>query len=53
MIWLTGDNTEKMWVQQFLAKPKLIAAGGLGGGGVQGNALVKEWVRNPKTILFV
>ena len=33
MIWLTGDNTEKMWVHQFLAKPKMIAAGGLGGGG--------------------
>ena len=27
----TGDNTEKIWVHQFLAKPKMIAGGGLGG----------------------
>ena len=37
---LVGDNTEKIWVHQFLAKPKMIAAGGLGGAvspqGVQG-----------------
>ena len=39
------DSTEKIWAHQFLAKPKTIEAGGLGGalsppGGVQGNALV-------------
>ena len=28
---LTGDNTEKIWVHQFLAKPKTIATGDLGG----------------------
>ena len=26
-----GDTTEKIWVHRFLAKPKTIAAGGLGG----------------------
>ena len=25
------DNTEKIWAHRFLAKPKTIAAGGLGG----------------------
>ena len=28
----TGENTEKIWAHRFLAKPKAIAAGGLGGG---------------------
>ena len=28
---LTGDNTEKIWVHRFLAKPKTIAIGGLAG----------------------
>ena len=27
---LPGDNTEKIWVNWFLAKPKMIAGGGLG-----------------------
>ena len=40
----SGDNTEKIWAHQFLAKPKTIEAGGLGGAlspqGVQANALV-------------
>ena len=26
----TGDNTEKIWVHWFLAKPKIVKAGGLG-----------------------
>ena len=29
-MYLTGDNTEKLWMHQFLAKPKMIAAGVLG-----------------------
>ena len=29
----TGDNTEKIWTHQFLAKLKTIAAGGGGGSG--------------------
>ena len=33
---MSGDNTEKIWPCWFLAKPKMIAAGG----GVQGDALV-------------
>ena len=27
---LSGDNAEKIWVHQFLAKPKTITTGGLG-----------------------
>ena len=27
----SGDNPEKIWVHQFLAKPKRIAAGGMEG----------------------
>ena len=27
------DTTEKIWANQFLAKPETIAVGGLGGGG--------------------
>ena len=45
----TQDNTEKIWEHWFLTKPKMIAAGVWG---VQGDALVKAWVRNPQTILF-
>ena len=30
-IILPEDNTEKIWVHRFLAKPKTIAGGGLGG----------------------
>ena len=45
---LVGDNTEKIWVHQFLAKPKMIAAGGLGGSskppGGPRQGLVKAWV---------
>ena len=28
----SGENTEKIWVHRLLAKPKVIAAGGLGRG---------------------
>ena len=42
-----GDNTEKMWVHRFSAKPKMIAVGDLGVQCVQGDALVKAWVQNP------
>ena len=28
---ITGDNTEKIWADQFLEKPNMIAAGGLAG----------------------
>ena len=28
---LPEDNTEKIWAHRFLAKPKMIAGGGLGG----------------------
>ena len=28
---LPGDNTENIWAYRFLAKPKTIEAGGLGG----------------------
>ena len=33
MIWssISGDSTEKIWAHRFWAKPKTIAAGGLGG----------------------
>ena len=47
----SGDNTEKKWMHQFLAKPKTITAGGLGEAvspqGGQGDALVKTWVQSP------
>ena len=48
----TGDNTKKIWVHWFLAKARAIAAEDLGGavtlaGGVQGDSLLKAWVRNP------
>ena len=43
-----GDNTEKIWAHRFLAQPKAISTGCLGEAvsppGVQGDALVKEWV---------
>ena len=46
-----GIIQKKIWVHWFLAKPKPIAAGGLGGTerpqGVQGDALLKEWVGTP------
>ena len=52
----SGDNTKKIWTHRFLAKPKRIAAGDLEGTvrphGVQGDALLKEWVGTPLTILF-
>ena len=31
MLHTAEGNTEKMWIHRFLAKPKTIAAGGLGG----------------------
>ena len=48
---LSGDNTEKIWAHQFLAKPKMIAAGSQWGAiipqGVQDESLMKVCVRNP------
>ena len=45
------DNTEKIWVHQFLAKPKTITAGGMGRAvssqRTQGDVLVKAWVQSP------
>ena len=46
-----GIIQKKIWAHWFLAKPKTIAAGGFGGTvrpqGVQGDALLKEWVGTP------
>ena len=30
IVLLPGDNTEKIWAHWFLAKPKMIAAEGMG-----------------------
>ena len=53
----TGDNTEKIWVHRFSAKPKTITAGALGEAvspqGALGDALVKVWVQSPWTIFFL
>ena len=51
----TGNNTEKIWAHQFLSNSKMVAAGDLGGAvsllEAQGDALVKEWVPNPRSAL--
>ena len=48
---MAGDNTEKVWAHRFLAEPKTITAGGLGGAvshqGAKGDVLVKAWVQSP------
>ena len=53
---MPGDNTEKIWADRFLSKLKTVAAGGLAGAvsllETQGDALVKGWVRNPRTTVF-
>ena len=53
---LPRDNTEKVWAHRFLAKPKTIEAGGLGGAlspqGAQGNALVNACMQIPEQLCF-
>ena len=46
----TGDNTEKIWVHQFLTKPKRIAAGGMV---VAGSREMLWWGAKPPFFFFL
>ena len=48
----SGDNTEKIWAYQFLAKPKTVETGVWGPPGGPGQCLGEHVYANPWTILL-